>query len=125
MKQITRNVDLVHVRDLLERVPRACIAYASDKGPQVIPVALAWIDKRYLVGIPDRVEHGPGAGEEIVLLVDEGVYFFELRAVYVRGRLQPATSPPNTPTGHTWLELVPLREVAWDYGSLREEDDAS
>ncbi len=124
MKPVTRNVDPDRMRDLLERVPRACIAFASDRGPQALPVALVWRDGRYLVGSPEYVDQRPGSSQEVVLLVDEGVHFFELRAIYIRGRLQPAASPRDTPTGHTWFELIPLKKVAWDYGLLHEGSDA-
>jgi hypothetical protein len=59
----------------------------------------------------------------VVLLVDEGVYFFDLCAVYVRGHAQPAEPPIGAHAGHTWFELIPLKTVAWDYGTLREVTD--
>jgi hypothetical protein len=51
MKRVTRNIDPVYARDLLERVPRACISFACDDGPQAQPVVLLWHDDRYLAGI--------------------------------------------------------------------------
>ena len=86
MTRVTRNIDPAAAHDLLERVPRACIAFATDQGPQSQPVILVWREDRYLVGIPDHASNQPHSGEEVVLLVDEGVHFFDLRAVYIRGR---------------------------------------
>ncbi len=123
MKQVTRNIDPDSARDLLEHVPRACIAFADDRGPQAQPSLLVWQNDRYIVGIPETVNRRPGLDQEVVLLVDEGVHFFDLRAVYVRGRLGPAEAPQGAPAGHAWFEVVPLKVVAWDYGTLHEVDD--
>jgi hypothetical protein len=123
MKQITRNIDFNAAHDLLERVPRACIAFAHDDGPQSQPVALVWRDNRYLVGMPQTVGLQPDSGQEVVLLLDEGVYFFDLRAIYIRGHVQPAEIPIDAPAEHTWFELLPIKTAAWDYGTLREVND--
>jgi hypothetical protein len=54
--------------------------------------------------------------------VDAGRYWFELRAVTLRGRLVAAPEPPaHAASDLVWLELVPERSVAWDYGTLHEE----
>jgi hypothetical protein len=123
MKRVTRDIDPESARDLLQRVPRACIAFASDHEPQVQPAAFVWHDGRCLAGIPDAAGRRPGTGQEVVLLIDEGVHFFDLRAVYIRGRAQPAEAPGGAPAGHSWFEVEPLRTAAWDYGTLREVRD--
>lgn len=123
MKRVTRNIDPGSARDLLERVPRACIAFASDHGPQTQPIVLAWHDGRYLAGIPEDADPRPSPDQEVVLLIDEGVHFFDLRAIYIRGRVKPAEAPRGAPAGRTWFEVVPLKTVAWDYGTLREVRD--
>ena len=123
MKQITRNIDLNSAHDLLERVPRACISFAHDSGPLAQPVALVWGDNRYFVGIPETVNHLPGSDQEIVLLVDEGIYFFDLRAIYIRGHVRSTEAPTGTSAGHSWFEMIPLKTVAWDYGTLHEVTD--
>ncbi len=123
MKQVTRNIDPESARDLLQRVPRACIAFAHDQEPQSQPAAVIWRDNRYFIGIPAGAPYLPVASQEVVVLVDEGIYYFDLRAVYVRGHIQPAQPPTDGPAGHTWFELFPDKTVAWDYGTLREVDD--
>jgi hypothetical protein len=121
MKQVaSRSVDPDSMRDLRERAPRACIAFATDQGPQAQPVISIWQEGRYLVGIPEHAKRLPRADQEAVLLIDEGVYYFELRALYIRGRLQLAEALMDVSTGHIWFELVPTKTVAWDYGTLRE-----
>ena len=124
MKTVTRDVDPENALDLLERVPRACLSYASDQGPIVQPVGLLWRDGRCWVSFPENAEHPVLPGQEVVLLVDEGIYYFELRAVYIRGQAKAAEVPPDVPAGRTWFELIALKTVAWDYGMLREVKDA-
>jgi deazaflavin-dependent oxidoreductase (nitroreductase family) len=123
MKRVTRNIDPSRAQDLLERAARACLCFATNHGPQAQPVVLVWQDGRYLAGIPEQTELQPDSGEEVVLLLDEGIHFFDLRALYIRGRLEPAETPRDAPSGHTWGEVVPLKTVAWDYGMLREVSD--
>lgn len=123
MKQVTRNIDPDSARDLLEQVPRACIAFAHEEGPQALPVSVTWWDRHYLVAIPQGISPQPGSGQEVVLLVDEGIYFFDLRAIYIRGHMQPTQARPGAGTSHVWFEVVPTRVVAWDYGTLREVGD--
>ncbi len=125
MKQVTRNIDLESASDLLAEVPRACIGFAHGDEPQAQPVALVWRDDRYFIGVPLTAAHRPDTGQEIVLLVDEGVYFFDLRAIYIRGQVQLTESPAGAPAGSSWYELTPLKTVAWDYGTLHEVDDES
>lgn len=123
MRPVTRNIASSAARDLLERIPRACLAFADDHGPQTQPITLVWRHGRYLAGIPENAAQQPGAGQEVVLLIDEGVHFFDLRALYIRGRAQPVEAPKNAPAGRMWLEVVPLKTVAWDYGALREVEE--
>jgi hypothetical protein len=123
MRKVTRNIDPASARDLLKRVPRACIGFAHGDEPQAQPVNLVWRDERYFIGLPPAAAYQPENGQEAVLLVDEGVYFFDLRAIYIRGLLQPTLAPAGAPTGSTWYELTPTKTVAWDYGTLHEVDD--
>ena len=123
MKRVTWNIDPESPRDLLERVPRACLCFASEQGPQAEPVVLVWQDDRYLAGIPEQTERQPDSGQEIVLLIDEGIHFFDLRALYIRGQVKQASAPSGTPIGRIWFEVIPFKTVAWDYGMLREVKD--
>jgi hypothetical protein len=125
MKQVTRNIDPGSTQDLLERVPRACICFASDQGPQAQPCVMLWHEGRYLAGIPRDAGRQPGSGQEIVLLIDEGIYYFDLRAIYIRGQVKHTEAPKGAPAGCTWFEVIPLKTVAWDYGMLREVGDES
>jgi hypothetical protein len=74
MKRVTRNIDPSCAQDLLARVPRACLCFACDQGPQAQPIVLVWQEGCYLAGIPEQTERQPGEGSEVVLLIDEGVH---------------------------------------------------
>ena len=123
MKHVTRDIDPIDAQDLLERVPRASLAYADNDGPYTHPIVMVLLAGRYLAGIPATAHLQPAVDQEVVLLVDEGIYFFDLRAIYVRGRVRPAETPPNAPVDHIWFEVIPLKTVAWDYGTLHEVHD--
>ncbi len=124
MKHITRDIDPVDAHDLLERVPRASLAFAGEQGPCAQPIDLAWRAGRYFVGLATTANPTPTADQEVVLLVDDGAQFFDLRAIYIRGTVKPIDPPVNVPTDRIWFEVLPLKTVAWDYGTLREVHDA-
>ena len=121
MKHITRDIDPVEAQDLLERVPRASLAWANDSGPCALPIAFVWRDGRYLVGLPATI--GLQVDQEVVLLIDEGMQFFDLRAIYLRGRVKPIDTPANASADRVWFEVIPIKTVAWDYGTLHEVRD--
>jgi nitroimidazol reductase NimA-like FMN-containing flavoprotein (pyridoxamine 5'-phosphate oxidase superfamily) len=118
MKHITRDIDPVEAQDLLQRVPRASLAWANDTGPCALPITFVWRDGRYLVGLPATADLQ--TDQEVVLLIDEGVHFFDLRAIYIRGRVKPTAAPDGARVDRAWFELIPTKTVAWDYGTLHE-----
>jgi len=121
MKTISRSIDPASASDLLTQVPRACLAFSSPHGAQSQPVTLKWHENRYFVGLPERASDLPAG--EVVLLVDQGVHFFDLRAIYIRGQVQPVDPPSGADSGYTWFEVIPTKTVAWDYGTLHEVND--
>jgi hypothetical protein len=125
VKHVTRNIPPANAQDLFERPARACLAFATDAGPCALPVMAVLNAQRYFVGLPATTQLLPTALQEVVLLLDDGVYFFDLRALYIRGQAHPVVAPENAPVGQRWFEIVPLKTVAWDYGQLREDDDAA
>jgi hypothetical protein len=125
MKRITLSVDLMEARDLLERVPRACLAFASDEGPRVELVTVVFKEDRYFVGMPSGAANHLTAHQEVVLLIDDGVQFFDLRAIYVRGHVHPLGGVEGLADDSFWFAVQPTRSVAWDYARMREVDDES
>lgn len=116
--RITLNVDPAEVRDLLERVPRACMAFAEGDAPRVEPVDVVVKDDHYVIGMSSSAASHPALNQEVVLLVDDGVQFFDLRAMYVRGHVQSLVGEEVL-----WFAVSPTRTVAWDYACIREVDD--
>lgn len=49
MPQVTRSIDPISAHNLLQCVPCACIAFASEQGVQVQPVQRIWRDNRYYI----------------------------------------------------------------------------
>ena len=123
MKQVTRNIDPALAQDLLRRVPRACIAFASEQGAYAQPVLLNWQHEQYKIAVQEAAVYKPAAGQKVVLLVDEGIYYFNLRAIYIRGFVQPIDPLSNAPSGYSWFEMTPTKTIAWDYGAMREVYD--
>lgn len=126
MARVTQRVDPAALDAMLERPPRAAIAYLDSEQVEAMPVAYRRDGGRHLVGVDRGALPACGAPERAVLLVDDGRYWFELRAVTLRGRLVPLPEPPEpaAATDRAWLELLPEHAVAWDYGTLHEEPDA-
>ncbi len=115
-REVTVRVPLNESLDLLERPARACVGFISGGGPRIEPARLRYEDGRYLIGIePDN--QAPDPSTEVVLIVDDGVLFFELRAVYVRGIARPL--PPSSRENLHWFEVDPSLVSSWNYGRMR------
>lgn len=120
-REVTVRVPLEESLDLLQRSARACIGFTRNGQPQIEPVHLRYEGGRYLIALEPRAE-APDPSAEVVLVVDEGVLFFELRAVYVRGAAHPV---PSSPQGRLrWVEVVPSRVSSWHYGRMRWKLDS-
>lgn len=121
--RVTQRVPLVDVDDLLSRPARAAVAYVGPGGPECVPVVLRRGDGIRIGMNPDAVP-APGAPERVVLIVDDGRWWFELRAAVWRGTVAPEVDDRAGRSGGdglVWFRLDPARVVAWDYGQLHEE----
>jgi len=127
MKRVTRNIEFDEARDLLDRVPRACVVFSGEQGPEPQPVTVTFTNGRYVVAMASADARapavGPSVGDETVLLIDEGVHFFELRALYVRGHVEAVDSAESVPGDVISFTIAPSKVVAWDYGRLRDVTD--
>jgi hypothetical protein len=112
MKQITRAVELEDLRDLVEAPSSAYLAYVADGAPEAVRVTSRRDGERWLVTLPPGTSISDGA--RVVLLIDDGEFYFELRGIRVRGTLGDA--------GDGMREVVPEKIITWDYGSMRKKE---
>ena len=118
LAEVTVRVPPEENIDLLRNPARACIGFTSPEGPRIEPAAVRYREDQYLVGL-DENALVPDEGAEVVLVVDEGLLFFELRAVYVRGHLARVRERPKD--SKTWMEVIPTKITGWDYGRMRSD----
>jgi len=124
MRRITNAVDPERMRDLLERVPRACIAFNSAGIVEVVPVEFRLQEGRYWIRVSGESGPAPGPDEPVKLLIDEGMYYFDMRGIWIRGRaLFSEERPEGGSPAVNWFQLVPEKFVAWDFGAMREVED--
>ncbi len=121
--RVTQRVRLEEVEAALLREGRAAVALVGPEGPECIPVVVRGDGDLYIGLYPDAL---PAAGwpDRVVLVVDDGRYWFDLRAAVWRGTVTPVDEDRASASGAdglVWLRLQPRRVVAWDYGRLREE----
>jgi hypothetical protein len=121
MARVTNRVDPASLADLLAAPARATLAWVRADQLELAPVRYAWDRGRHLVAAAGS-ETPPPPGARASLVLDEGFAWFALRAVTLRGTLATCAASP-APAG-AWLELVPERVAAWDYGRLHEEPES-
>ena len=111
---VTRDVELDAVRDLLARPPRASVTFLDGGGVAIVPVRARFAGDRLAVGLP---ADGPDlAGREVVVLIDDGPWWFRLRGASFRGVARREAEAE----GLVWWTVEPRRVLAWDYGAIRE-----
>jgi hypothetical protein len=120
-RRITRDVDPSAVRDLLDQPPRATVAFVEGGRAAVLPVRTEVDADRRLFAI--AADTAPSLDQrEVVLVVDDGPYWFELRGISLRGIASRVDSPAGASTAQlVWYALDARRVIAWDYGTVHEE----
>jgi hypothetical protein len=115
--RVTRDVEPAAVADLLEAPPRAAIAFVEGNEVTVLP-ALARVENgTHLFGVEAGMAPDLSA-REVVLVRDDGPYWFELRGVSVRGIAVPSPVREDLAPRLAWYSIQPSRVLAWDYGEL-------
>ena len=124
-RRVIRDVEPSAVADLVEDAPRAHLAFVEGNRAEVVPVVTRRVAGQQLVAVPGGARGLDG--REVHLVRDDGQYWFELRALAVRGVLRAIPAPDGSGRAGAdplpWFRLEPGRTVAWDYGQLREADD--
>src|SRR5262249_40161 len=102
----TRDVTPADVADVVTDPRRATVTFVDNGEPAIVPVRARregdrWRFAAAAPALDDR---------EVVLLLDAGDWWFELRGVSVRGVARR--------DGDGWYTVEPRRILAWSYGSL-------
>jgi hypothetical protein len=108
---VTREASEEELRDLVERPPRAHIAYVREGRAEAVPVMARRTADAWLI----RAEEELPAGRAM-LLIDDGVYYFELRGLRYPGVLMPPAP------GQRFQRFLPRKAIGWDYGKMRRRD---
>jgi len=123
---VTQRVSLEEIEEVLPKHARAAVAFAGPDGPECVPV-LVRRDGDLQIGLYRAGLSTAGWPDRLVLVVDDGHYWFELRAAVWRGTVTFADEDGTGASGDdglVWLRFQPLSVVAWDYARLREESEA-
>ncbi|MBS9371279.1 hypothetical protein [Rhodococcus sp. B50] len=123
MGRITQRVDPRSIADDLERCGRAAVAVLVAGRIEAFPARVVRRDDLY-VGLDPSALTSEGGFGRATLILDDGSFWFDLRAANLRGSMLPAQSVPSgAPDDLAWFVFRAERETAWDYGSLHEEPE--
>lgn len=119
-RRVTRDVELSALRDLLDGPRQGTVAVVLDDAIDVLPAEARCSGDLCKFGLlcasPDLDDL------EVVLVIDEGPFWFQLRGASFRGIARRSEPPePGTAERLVWYALEPRRILAWDYGSIREQ----
>jgi hypothetical protein len=118
---VTRDVEPSALNDLLEQAPRATVAFVDHGEVDLLPARSGSVNGTYQFGVSADV--APDLeNREVVLVIDDGPYWFELRGISVRGVATRIDSQGQR-SAHplAWYAINARRVLAWDYGAIREE----
>ena len=119
--RVSRDVEPAALTDLLEHPPPATVAFVDRDAVDILPVCARFSADTHLFGVAAGVAPDLD-NREVVLVIDDGPYWFELRGISVRGVAQRVNPPGQGGAQRlTWYALKPRRILAWDYGSIRQE----
>ena len=120
-KRVTRDVEPSALQELREHPPRATVAFVDRDAVDLVPARTRFSDATYRFGVLANV--APDfENREVVLVIDDGPYWFELRGISVRGVAIRIDQPGQRDAGALiWYAIKPRRVLAWDYGAIREE----
>ena len=119
-RRVTRDVEPSALQDLLEHPSRASVAFINRDQTDVLPVEVRYRADTYQFGVLFEVATDL-ENREVVLVIDDGPYWFELRGISVRGTARRIDrAEPGEPEALAWYAIEPRRILGWDYGALRE-----
>lgn len=119
-QRVTRDAEPSTLRDLLERPPRATVAFVNRDQAEVVPARAQFRADTYRFGVLPEVATDL-ENREVVMVIDDGPYFFELRGISVRGLAKRTRRPePGDGDALVWYVIEPRRILAWNYEAMRE-----
>ena len=125
MSRVVQRVDPIELAKVLAPHARAAIAFDRNGVAEALPVLHRRRGEQHWIGVALEAMPEPETLARVVLVLDDGSYWFELRAVTWRGRVDPAPAEAAGASDDlVWLAFVPTGAVAWDYGTLHDEHDA-
>lgn len=111
-------------RKLAAAGARAAIALDRDGMVDPLPALHRRHGDAHWIGVARGALPDAAAFERAVLVVDDGQWWFELRAVTWRGRAERVDAPPFVSGADlVWLRFEPRGAIAWDYGRLHESPE--
>jgi hypothetical protein len=93
-------------------------AFSTENGPECVPAVIRSTD-HIEVGVDRAALAGLGLPDRATLVVDDGSYWFELRAIVRRGEVRSVDGEPDDPIA--WFGFDTRTWAAWDYGALHED----
>lgn len=122
---ISPRVDPAPLADALIAGARAAIAFDCNGEVEAVPVLCRIEGDRLWIGVARESAPPASSFGRVVLVLDDGRYWFELRAHTWRGRIEAVDGAPSGATDDiVWLCFIPSGAIAWNYGALREEPSA-
>jgi hypothetical protein len=118
-QRVTRDVEPAALRDLMEQPPRATVAFVDGEQVDAIPVRYRLSGEAHLIGVGGNMAVVL-EDREVVLVIDDGAYWFELRGISVRGVASRIDPPGGDAAECAWYVIAPRRVLAWDYGTIRQ-----
>lgn len=117
---VTRDVEPSTLWDLLENPPRATLAFVDRDRADVLPVQARCRADTYRFGVVPAIAADLD-NRDVVLVIDDGAYWFDLRGISVRG---VARRIDRVEAGEAdalaWYVIEPRRILAWNYAAIRE-----
>jgi hypothetical protein len=105
-RRVIRDVEPEVLGDLCERPPRASVAFVDGGAVDVLPARARCRVGAYEFAV-SAGDPADLAGREVVLVLDDGPYWFQLRGVSVRGVAERLPGTP--PDGLSWYAIAPRR----------------
>ena len=116
-RRVIRDVEPEALSDLRDCPPRASVAFSTGDAVDVLPARARFGPGVYQFGV--SAETSPDlTHREVVLVIDDGPYWFQLRGLSVRGVAECLQAA--APDGLAWYAITARRVLAWDYGAIRE-----